>query len=380
MTHGRARAVSRVAQMARHSGAAGPAAGRCGHGQGVRELGEEIRRPHRRARSISSPAPIRASASRTIRRCSPPSTATTTWCSSPTTPSISPARCPTSTVRARPVVGSIDLEPVAWHWTWERNGAPQVNSRFQQLTGGRRMESADWAAWIAVKMVVQATLRTRSAEFEQQREFILGDNGFDGNKGLAVSVRPWDQQLRQAVLLATPYAVVAQRAGRGLSAPDQRARHARRRRAGNAVPAEQVAAMQTRPRRPRAARRHHARDRQVRAAARAAAVGAGAPADVARGVRRRLLQRVRRLDHPALQDLHHLPGLHRAGAARHHPAVPRHAVLALDGLRPRDGRDAAPAHRAAAALGAARLQAHRRHGAVGDHLLRVSRWSASCST
>ncbi len=116
---------------------------------------------------------------------------------------------PYQTVRARPVVGSIDLEPVAWHWTWERNGAPQVNSRFQKLTGGRHMEGADWAAWIAVKMVVQATLRTRSADFKQQREFILGDNGFDGNKGLAVSVRPWDQQLRQAVLLATPYAVVA---------------------------------------------------------------------------------------------------------------------------------------------------------------------------
>jgi ABC transporter substrate binding protein (PQQ-dependent alcohol dehydrogenase system) len=116
---------------------------------------------------------------------------------------------PYRTVRARPVVGSIDLEPVAWHWTWERHGAPQINSRFQKLTGGRHMEGADWAAWVAVKMVVQATLRTRSADFKQQREFILGSTGFDGYKGLAVSVRPWDQQLRQAVFLATPYAVAA---------------------------------------------------------------------------------------------------------------------------------------------------------------------------
>ena len=36
--------------------------------------------------------------------------------------------------------------------------------------------------------------------------------------------------------------------------------------------------------------------------------------------------------------------------------------------------------RAAAALGAARLQARRRHRAVGDHLLRVPCWSASRST
>jgi len=116
---------------------------------------------------------------------------------------------PYHTVRARPVVGSIDLEPVAWHWTWDHNGAPQVNTRFEKRTGGRHMEGPDWAAWIAVKMVVQATLRTRSADFEAQRKFILGEGSFDGNKGLAVSVRPWDHQLRQAVLLAAPYAVVA---------------------------------------------------------------------------------------------------------------------------------------------------------------------------
>lgn len=116
---------------------------------------------------------------------------------------------PYHTVRARPVVGSIDLEAVAWHWTWDHNGAPQVNSRFQRLTGGRHMASADWAAWIAVKMVVQAALRTRSADFAKQREFILREGAFDGDKGLAVSVRPWDHQLRQAVLLASPYSVVA---------------------------------------------------------------------------------------------------------------------------------------------------------------------------
>ncbi len=116
---------------------------------------------------------------------------------------------PYRTSRARPVVGAIDLEPVAWHWTWERNGGPQVNSRFQRTSKGRRMESQDWAAWIAVKMVVQATMRSRSTDFEKQRAYILGGNGFDGYKGLAVSVRPWDQQLRQAVFLATPNAVIA---------------------------------------------------------------------------------------------------------------------------------------------------------------------------
>jgi ABC transporter substrate binding protein (PQQ-dependent alcohol dehydrogenase system) len=117
---------------------------------------------------------------------------------------------PYQTVRPRPVVGAIDLEPVAWHWTWEHNGAPQVNSRFQKIAGGRHMESADFAAWIAVKMVVQATLRTRSADFAKQRDFLFAaDTIFDGDKGLALSIRPWDHQLRQAMLLAAPYEVVA---------------------------------------------------------------------------------------------------------------------------------------------------------------------------
>ena len=111
--------------------------------------------------------------------------------------------------RPRPVMGSIDLRPVAWHWTWERYGAPQLNSRFDKKSGGRHMEGADWAAWLAVKMIVQSVLRTHSGDFATDRDFILRDGSFDGDKGLAMSVRPWDHQLRQAILLAAPYEVVA---------------------------------------------------------------------------------------------------------------------------------------------------------------------------
>jgi ABC transporter substrate binding protein (PQQ-dependent alcohol dehydrogenase system) len=112
-------------------------------------------------------------------------------------------------VRPRLVMGSIDLEPLAWHWTWDHNGAPQVNSRFEKRSGGRHMEGADWAAWVAVKMIVQSALHTRSVDFSTQRAFILGAGSFDSDKGLAVSVRAWDHQVRQAVLLAAPYEVVA---------------------------------------------------------------------------------------------------------------------------------------------------------------------------
>jgi len=108
----------------------------------------------------------------------------------------------------RPVIGSIDLRPVAWHWTWERYGAPQLDSRFEKISR-RRMRGRDWAAWLAVKMIVQSALQTQSTDFAKQRSLILGNGTFDGDKGLAVSVRPWDHQVRQAVLLAAPYTVVA---------------------------------------------------------------------------------------------------------------------------------------------------------------------------
>lgn len=116
---------------------------------------------------------------------------------------------PYQTVRPRPVVGSMDLEPAAWHWTWGFNGGPQVNGRFERLTKGRKMEGHDWAAWLAVKMIVQSTVRTRGGDFKAQREFILKTGSFDGDKGLATSVRAWDHQVRQGVLLTAPYQVVA---------------------------------------------------------------------------------------------------------------------------------------------------------------------------
>lgn len=109
----------------------------------------------------------------------------------------------------RPVIGSIGLRPVAWHWTWERYGAPQLDSRFGKIANGRHMGGRDWAAWLAVTMIVKSALQTQSADFAKQRAVILGSGTFDGDKGLAVSVRPWDHQVRQAVLLAAPYMVVA---------------------------------------------------------------------------------------------------------------------------------------------------------------------------
>jgi ABC transporter substrate binding protein (PQQ-dependent alcohol dehydrogenase system) len=110
----------------------------------------------------------------------------------------------------RPLVGDQGLSPAAWHWTWERHGAPQLNQRFARIENGRRMAGADWAAWIAVKSVVAAIRKTGAAEFDGLRNFLTApDTTIDGYKGAPSSFRAWNNQLRQPILLHTHNAVVA---------------------------------------------------------------------------------------------------------------------------------------------------------------------------
>jgi ABC transporter substrate binding protein (PQQ-dependent alcohol dehydrogenase system) len=115
---------------------------------------------------------------------------------------------PYRSIRPRPVIGSEGLVAAAWHWSWERHGAPQLNSRLERQAK-RRMADPDWAAWIAVKAVVEAVVRTETTDFETLAAYIAGDEiVLDGFKGNRLSFRPWDNQLRQPMLLATHNAVI----------------------------------------------------------------------------------------------------------------------------------------------------------------------------
>jgi ABC transporter substrate binding protein (PQQ-dependent alcohol dehydrogenase system) len=110
--------------------------------------------------------------------------------------------------KPRPVVGAAGLVADWWHWAWERHGAPQLNGRFTKLTR-RPMTGYDWSAWMAVKAVVEATLRAKSAETRPVAEYLVGDQAvLDGFKGNRLSFRPWDRQLRQPLLLTTENWVV----------------------------------------------------------------------------------------------------------------------------------------------------------------------------
>lgn len=116
---------------------------------------------------------------------------------------------PYATQLPRPVIGSVGLTAQPWHWALERDGATQVSSRFDKLTG-RKIQPADWDVWIAVKSLISAAVKTPGAEPAALREFVTSEKlRLDGSKGVTLNYRPWDGQMRQPILLATDEAVIA---------------------------------------------------------------------------------------------------------------------------------------------------------------------------
>lgn len=117
---------------------------------------------------------------------------------------------PYATSLARPVIGSIGFTAEAWHWAFERDGATQVNSRFDKMTAGRKMTSQDWAVWIAVKAIIIGYAKTPSHDYADITAYMRSDRlRLDGSKGVTLNFREWNGQLRMPILLGTSDAVIA---------------------------------------------------------------------------------------------------------------------------------------------------------------------------
>jgi ABC-type branched-subunit amino acid transport system substrate-binding protein len=101
-----------------------------------------------------------------------------------------------------------------WSSHLERFGAAQLNDRFQSRFH-RPMDSLAWAGWFAVKVAWEASLRVRSADGSAIAGYLERETTqFDGQKGVPLSFRRWDHQLRQPL-----YAVAASRSSEPLSIP-----------------------------------------------------------------------------------------------------------------------------------------------------------------
>lgn len=119
------------------------------------------------------------------------------------------AYLPYHTWDPRPVAGSAGLRPIGWHPANEAWGATQFQRRFEKLAD-RRVRTLDYQAWLGVRVVGEAVTRTKSTDIEAVKNYVLGpDFELGVFKGTKVTFRPWNQQMRQPVLLANDRLIVS---------------------------------------------------------------------------------------------------------------------------------------------------------------------------
>ena len=112
------------------------------------------------------------------------------------------AYLPYRTKEPRPVAGSAGLVPASWDPSMEQWGATQLQNRFIKQFS-RRMKALDMQAWTAVRMIGEAVTRKGSADAQKVREYLLGPTFLlAAFKGQGLTLRPWNLQLRQPVLLS----------------------------------------------------------------------------------------------------------------------------------------------------------------------------------
>jgi ABC transporter substrate binding protein (PQQ-dependent alcohol dehydrogenase system) len=116
---------------------------------------------------------------------------------------------PYRTSEPRPVAGSAGLVPTSWDASHDQWGAIQLQNRFRR-SFSRRMTALDMQAWTSVRMIGEAVEHVQSADAQRILDFIKGpDFALAAFKGRKLTVRDWDLQLRQPILLADGRVIVS---------------------------------------------------------------------------------------------------------------------------------------------------------------------------
>jgi ABC transporter substrate binding protein (PQQ-dependent alcohol dehydrogenase system) len=116
---------------------------------------------------------------------------------------------PYRTYDPKPVVGTQGLTAVAWHPSYEQYAGMQLHDAFERFAK-RDMTERDYAAWLAVRAIGEAATRSGKTDVKALRDYLLSDAfTVAGDKGVGMSFRSWDHQLRQPILIAGPRDVVS---------------------------------------------------------------------------------------------------------------------------------------------------------------------------
>jgi ABC transporter substrate binding protein (PQQ-dependent alcohol dehydrogenase system) len=102
---------------------------------------------------------------------------------------------------ARAAAGAGTRTVALWHESLRPFGAGQLNDRFRRRFG-EGMDGDAWATWMALKVAVEASLRTRSTAAADLAAYLAKPGvRFDGHKGRPLAFGPADHQLHQPLYL-----------------------------------------------------------------------------------------------------------------------------------------------------------------------------------
>jgi ABC transporter substrate binding protein (PQQ-dependent alcohol dehydrogenase system) len=109
----------------------------------------------------------------------------------------------------RPVAGSAGLVPTSWDASNDQWGATQMQDRFMKQFG-RRMTALDMQAWTAARMIGEAATHVQVADPKAMLAFMKSpDFTLAAFKGQKLTLRDWNQQLRQPILLTDGKTIVS---------------------------------------------------------------------------------------------------------------------------------------------------------------------------
>jgi len=109
----------------------------------------------------------------------------------------------------RPVAGSAGLVPASWDPSNEQWGATQLQQRFEKKFQ-RFMTPLDMNGWTAARMIGEAAAHDAAADAFAMKAFLLSkDFTLAAFKGQKLTLRDWNLQLRQPILLSDGRNVVS---------------------------------------------------------------------------------------------------------------------------------------------------------------------------
>ncbi|MEE8297044.1 MAG: ABC transporter substrate-binding protein [Hyphomicrobium sp.] len=116
---------------------------------------------------------------------------------------------PYRTWDARPVAGTAGLVATSWHPAIEVWGGTQFQNRFKRMAN-RSMRPLDYNAWMAARIIGEAATRKSSGSYKDLAPFIKSaDFEFAAFKGVRLTLRDWNGQLRQPVPIVSPKLLVS---------------------------------------------------------------------------------------------------------------------------------------------------------------------------